>query len=92
MVETLTERNLDLEEKVREMKETVIDLVSQRNVHGHEFHDKPLIVHLLKPDTHILYWVKCSGDFRSAIQEFQTSNPPLISLCHTFSLSTLKYI
>lgn len=59
MVETLTERNLDLEEKVREMKETVIDLVSQRNVHGHEFHDKPLIVHLLKPDTHILYWVKC---------------------------------
>lgn len=27
MVETLTERNLDLEEKVREMKETVTDLV-----------------------------------------------------------------
>lgn len=27
MVETLTERNLDLEEKVRELKETVTDLV-----------------------------------------------------------------
>lgn len=27
MVETLTERNLDLEEKVRELRETVIDLV-----------------------------------------------------------------
>ncbi len=27
MVETLTERNLDLEEKVREMRETVTDLV-----------------------------------------------------------------
>lgn len=29
MVETLTERNLDLEEKVREMRETVTDLVSE---------------------------------------------------------------
>lgn len=29
MVETLTERNLDLEEKVREMRETVGDLVSE---------------------------------------------------------------
>lgn len=28
MVETLTERNLDLEEKVRELRETVTDLVS----------------------------------------------------------------
>lgn len=28
MVETLTERNLDLEEKVRELRETVADLVS----------------------------------------------------------------
>lgn len=28
MVETLTERNLDLEEKVRELRETVSDLVS----------------------------------------------------------------
>lgn len=28
MVETLTERNLDLEEKVRELRETVMDLVS----------------------------------------------------------------
>lgn len=28
MVEMLTERNLDLEEKVREMRETVTDLVS----------------------------------------------------------------
>lgn len=27
MVETLTERNLDLEEKVRELRETVTDLV-----------------------------------------------------------------
>ena len=27
MVETLTERNLDLEEKVRELRETVGDLV-----------------------------------------------------------------
>lgn len=27
MVETLTERNLDLEEKVRELRETVSDLV-----------------------------------------------------------------
>lgn len=34
MVETLTERNLDLEEKVRELRETVADLVrgkSQRS-------------------------------------------------------------
>lgn len=30
MVEMLTERNLDLEEKVRELKETVADLVSDR--------------------------------------------------------------
>lgn len=29
MVETLTERNLDLEEKVRELRETVTDLVSE---------------------------------------------------------------
>lgn len=29
MVETLTERNLDLEEKVRELRETVTDLVRQ---------------------------------------------------------------
>lgn len=29
MVETLTERNLDLEEKVRELRETVTDLVSR---------------------------------------------------------------
>lgn len=28
MVEMLTERNLDLEEKVRELRETVTDLVS----------------------------------------------------------------
>lgn len=30
MVEMLTERNLDLEEKVRELRETVTDLVSRR--------------------------------------------------------------
>lgn len=30
MVEMLTERNLDLEEKVRELKETVTDLVSDQ--------------------------------------------------------------
>ncbi len=29
MVEMLTERNLDLEEKVRELRETVTDLVSE---------------------------------------------------------------
>lgn len=29
-METLTERNLDLEEKVRELRETVSDLVSDR--------------------------------------------------------------
>lgn len=37
MVETLTERNLDLEEKVRELRETVTDLVSDthsRVTHG----------------------------------------------------------
>lgn len=34
MVETLTERNLDLEEKVRELRETVTDLVSE-NHHTH---------------------------------------------------------
>lgn len=32
MVETLTERNLDLEEKVRELRETVTDLV-RMNTH-----------------------------------------------------------
>lgn len=31
MVETLTERNLDLEEKVRELRETVTDLVSVKH-------------------------------------------------------------
>lgn len=31
MVEMLTERNLDLEEKVRELRETVTDLVSGRH-------------------------------------------------------------
>lgn len=31
MVETLTERNLDLEEKVRELRETVSDLVSDES-------------------------------------------------------------
>lgn len=31
MVETLTERNLDLEEKVRELRETVSDLVSDKS-------------------------------------------------------------
>lgn len=31
MVETLTERNLDLEEKVRELRETVSDLVSDQS-------------------------------------------------------------
>lgn len=31
MVETLTERNLDLEEKVRELRETVTDLVSENH-------------------------------------------------------------
>lgn len=31
MVETLTERNLDLEEKVRELGETVSDLVSDES-------------------------------------------------------------
>lgn len=30
MVEMLTERNLDLEEKVRELRETVTDLVSEK--------------------------------------------------------------
>lgn len=30
MVETLTERNLDLEEKVRELRETVTDLVGAK--------------------------------------------------------------
>lgn len=30
MVETLTERNLDLEEKVRELRETVTDLVRHK--------------------------------------------------------------
>lgn len=33
MVETLTERNLDLEEKVRELRETVSDLVSDKSRH-----------------------------------------------------------
>lgn len=32
MVEMLTERNLDLEEKVRELRETVTDLVSRRRL------------------------------------------------------------
>lgn len=31
MVEMLTERNLDLEEKVRELRETVTDLVSEKH-------------------------------------------------------------
>lgn len=34
MVETLTERNLDLEEKVRELRETVTDLVSPPTMGG----------------------------------------------------------
>jgi len=33
MVETLTERNLDLEEKVRELRETVTDLVRTTDSH-----------------------------------------------------------
>lgn len=39
MVETLTERNLDLEEKVRELRETVTDLVSAAEfmMHHHKF-------------------------------------------------------
>lgn len=36
MVEMLTERNLDLEEKVRELRETVTDLVRE-NKHLTEF-------------------------------------------------------
>lgn len=32
MVEMLTERNLDLEEKVRELRETVTDLVRKKKI------------------------------------------------------------
>lgn len=39
MVEMLTERNLDLEEKVRELRETVTDLVSEK--HPSDSRDKP---------------------------------------------------
>lgn len=34
MVEMLTERNLDLEEKVRELRETVTDLVRKQQLRG----------------------------------------------------------
>lgn len=44
MVETLTERNLDLEEKVRELRETVSDLVRSRPLVaiGHTSHSSRL--------------------------------------------------